>query len=40
MTELKELYRKKIFVDANAFIYFFTGQCNPKQKCINIYNKF
>ena len=29
MTELNELCRKKIFVDANAFIYFFTGQCNP-----------
>ena len=28
MVEIKALYGKKVFVDANAFIYFFTGQCN------------
>ncbi|AEH45822.1 PilT protein domain protein [Thermodesulfatator indicus DSM 15286] len=32
MVDLKHLYQKKIFVDSNAFIYFFTGQCNNLAK--------
>ena len=32
MIDLKRLYHKKIFVDSNAFIYFFTGQCNDLAK--------
>ncbi len=30
--DVRRLYRKKIFVDANAFIYFFTGECNDNTK--------
>lgn len=32
MVNIERLYRKKIFVDSNAFIYFFTGQCNKITK--------
>ncbi|OAG27463.1 type II toxin-antitoxin system VapC family toxin [Thermodesulfatator autotrophicus] len=32
--EIKKLYRKKVMVDANAFIYFFTGQSNELTKNI------
>lgn len=34
MINLEEIYRKKILVDANAFIYFFTGQCNETTRKI------
>ncbi len=30
--DAKRLYRKKIFVDSNAFIYFFTGECSNVTK--------
>ncbi len=30
--DAKRLYRKKIFVDSNAFIYFFTGECSNITK--------
>ncbi len=30
--DTKRLYRKKIFIDSNAFIYFFTGECSNTTK--------